>query len=279
MNKYSRRFAAVLATGALVAAGLTLTATAANADSITGNIKLFTSGSAAGTISAKQIIAGSSTTNPMLWGLTVDQACPAGYRGAEIFTVFQGNTKVGTLGSTGYPADDGVLGTNGLSPADTSIAMDESPTAPAQNPKVDNNKSLEVAAPTLATGSFELRYYCGADLQGQFDYVNDKFFTLTLNFDKTAHTWSTPVPKIGTTTSITAGANADKSVTIATTIKKASDGTTATAATGTATVNQTAPSAAVLGTVTVTAGLATFTTGVLAVGTYTFTVTYSGDAG
>jgi hypothetical protein len=279
MNKFTRRFAAVLATGALIAAGLTLTATAANATSITGNIKLFTSGSAVGTNAAKQITSGSSTTNPMIWGLTIDQACPANYRGAAIFTVFQSNVKVGTLGSTGYIGDDGVSGINGLSTSDTSIAMDESSTLPGQNLHVDNNKSLEVAAPTLATGSFELRYYCGADAQGQFDYVADKFFTLTLNFDKTAHTWSTPPVTPPTTTAITAAANqAAKTVTVGTTIKDATGTTALTAATGTATVNQTAPTAAVLGTVTIAAGVATFTTGVLAPGTYQFTVTYSGDA-
>jgi hypothetical protein len=278
MNKFSRRFAAVLVTGALVVAGATLTASAANADSITGNIKLFTTGSNVGTIAAKQVTGGSSTTNPMIYGITVDQACPAGFRGAAIFTVFQGGVKVGTLGSTGFAADDGVEGTNGLSPADTSIAMDESSTLPAQNPKVDNNKSLEVAAPTLATGSFELRYYCGADSLGQFDFVNDKYFVLTLNFDKTAHTWSTPVAKINTTTSITASADqVAKTATINTQIKNAADGTNAATATGTATVNQTAPSAATLGTATVAAGVATFTTGSLSPGVYTFTVTYAGD--
>ena len=62
-----------------------------------------------------------------------------------------------------------------------------------------------------------------------------------------------------------------------TTIKDATGATALTSATGTATVNQTAPTAAVLGTVTVTAGVATFTTAVLTPGTYQFTVTYSGN--
>jgi hypothetical protein len=279
MNKFSRRLAAVLVTGALVVAGVALTAGAANAAVIPGTIKLFTTGSASGTIAAKQVTSGSTTVNPMIYGLTVDQACPAGARGAEIFTVFQGGVKVGTLGQTGFAADDGVEGTNGLSPADTSIAMDESSTLPAQNPKVDNNKSLEAAAPTLANGSFELRYYCGADSLGQFDFTTDKYFVLTLTFNAAAHTWSTPVAAAATTTAITASADqVAKTATINTQIKLASDGSNAATATGTATVNQTAPSAATLGTATVSAGVATFTTGSLSPGVYTFTVTYGGDA-
>src|SRR3978361_1611415 len=99
MNKFTRPRAAIAVTGALVVAGATLTASAANADAINGNIKLFTSGSAVGTNAAKQITSGSSTTNPMIYGLTVDQACPAGFRGAAIFTVVQAGVKVGTLGS------------------------------------------------------------------------------------------------------------------------------------------------------------------------------------
>lgn len=277
MNKFSRRFAAVLATGALVAAGLTLTATAANAASIPGTIKLFTSGSAQGTIAAKQITSGSSTTNPMYWGVTVDQICPTGARSGSAIAVFQNNVRTGTLGQLNDPTLDGVYGVNGLKPTDTSIAMDESTTIPTQNPYVDNNLSLEASSPTLVTGAFELRYYCFADTTN-IDFVNDKYFTLSLTFNKTAHTWTQPVPLASTTTSITAAANqAAKTVTVGATIKDATGTTALTAATGTATVNQTAPTAAVLGTATVAAGVATFTTGVLAPGTYQFTVTYSGD--
>ena len=278
MKKFSRRFGAVLATGALVAAGLTLTATAANADQITGNIKLFTSGSNVGTIAAKQITSGSSTSNPMYWGITIDAACPAGFRDGASIQIAQGGTRIGGIGSLNVLSNDGVFGTNGLKATDTSIAMDESSTIPGQNLFVDNNKSLETAAPALVTGQFEIRYYCLAD-QTSADYVTDKFFSLTLNFDKTAHTWSAPVAKIGTTTSITASADQTaKTATVNTTIKNASDGTPATAATGSATVNQTAPSAATLGTVTIANGVATFTTGALSPGVYTFTVTYAGDA-
>lgn len=277
MKKFSRRFAAVLATGALVAAGLAVTASAANADVATGNIKLFTSGSAHGTVAAKQITGGSSTLNPMFYGVTVDQICPAGFRSGSSIQIAQGGVRVAGLGILNIVDNDGLFGVNGLKSSDTSIAMDESDTTPAQNPYVDNNKSLETAAPTLVTGSFEIRYYCYADNTVP-DFVNDKYFSLTLNFDKTAHTWSTPVAKINSSTSITAAADQTaKTVAISTTIKKASDGTTATTATGTATVNQTAPTAATLGTVTIAAGLATFTTGILAPGTYSFTVTYAGD--
>jgi hypothetical protein len=277
MNKFTRRFAAVLATGALVAAGLALSATAANADVVTGNIKLFTSGSAQGTIAAKQITSGSSTSNPMYWGITVDQICPSGYRSGSSIQIAQGGVRIGGIGQLNDPSLDGTYGVNGLKPSDTGIAMDESTTVPSQNPYVDNNKSLETAAPALVTGTFELRYYCLADNTSP-DYVNDKFFSLTLNFDKTAHTWSVPVAKINTTTAITASGNPATNVaTIGITVKNASDGTTATASTGTATVNQTAPSAATLGTASIVNGVATFTTAALPSGIYTFTVSYGGD--
>lgn len=277
MNKFTRRLAALAVTGALVVAGVTLTASAANADQATGTLAIWNTGSAHGTIAAKQATGGSSTSNPMYYGVTVNSACPAGFRTGSGIVVYQAGNRLGTLGIANEPANDGVFGTNGLKPSDTSIAMDESDTLPSQNPYVDNNKSLETAAPSLVSGSFEIRYYCFADATNPFDPA-DKYFSLTLNLNKTAHTWAAPVAKITTTTGITAGANADKTATIASTVKLASDGTTATPATGTATVNQTAPSAATVGTATIANGVATFTTGALSPGVYTFTVTYSGDA-
>ena len=278
MNKFTRRLAALAVTGALVVAGVTLTASAASADQVTGTIKLFTSGSAVGTNAAKQITSGSSTSNPMFYGITINGTCPAGFRDSSAIAVFQGGSLKGAIGSVNNSGNDGVFGTNGLKSTDSSIAMDESSTVPSQNPYVDNNKSLETAAPALVTGTFEIRYYCFADVTN-IDYATDKFFSLTLNFDKTAHTWGAPVAKIDTTTSITASADQTaKTATINTTIKNAAGGTTATASTGTATVNQTAPSAATLGTATVANGIATFTTGSLSPGVYTFTVTYGGDA-
>lgn len=278
MNKFTRRFAAVLTTGALVAGGLALTASAANADVVAANVKLFAMGSANGTIASKQITSGSSTVNPMYYGITIDQACPANYRSGASIQIAQGGVRIGGIGSASDVSTDGTYGSNGLKASDTGVAMDESFTTGSQNPYVDNNKSLEVAAPSLVTGSFEVRYYCLAD-NTSADYVNDKFFSLTLNFDKTAHTWSVPVAKIATTTAITAQANntaSPKTATINTTIKNA-DGSTAAASSGSATVNQTYPTAATLGTVTIANGLATYTSGALTAGTYSFTVTYLGD--
>ena len=204
MNKITRRLAALAVTGALVVAGVTLTASAANADQITGTIKLFTSGSAVGTVAAKQITGtSSSTSNPMFYGITINGSCPSGARDSAAIVIFQGGSSKGTIGNLNTSTNDGVYGTNGLKSTDTAIAMDESSTAPNQNPYVDNNKSLEAAAPSLTTGSFEVRYYCFADAtNGNIDYAADKFFTLTLNFDKTAHTWAAPVAKIGTTTAM-----------------------------------------------------------------------------
>jgi hypothetical protein len=287
MNKSTRRLAAVLVTGALVAAGVTLTATAANASQITGNIKLYAQGSANGTIASKQLTSGSSTTNPMYWGITVDSACPAGHRdGASIQIAQAGNPagaatggRIGGIGQLNTVDLDGTYGTNGLKASDTGIAEDESFTVGSQNPYVDNNKSLESAAPALTTGTFEVRYYCYADITN-IDYAADNYFSITLNFDKTAHTWSTPVAKANSTTAITAQADQTaKSVTVSVAVKNAAGSAALTDATGTATVTETAATATTFPAVAVAAGIATFTTANnLPAGTYTFTVAYSGDS-
>jgi len=282
MKNTTRRLAAVIATGALIAAGLTLTATAANADVLPGAITLYAAGShvdqtQAGTYDPTKIItSGSSTASPMFWGIAINGTCPVGYRDASQTYAFQGGANKGAVSQKVTAAEDGVYGTNGLKPADTFVKMDEFSTIPGNNLYVAN-KALDGITTPLASGAFELRYYCFADFQNR-DFVNDKFFSLSLNYDLTSHTWSVPVSKINTTTSVTAGADQTaKTVAIASTIKKSSDSSVATAATGSVTVNQTAPTAAALGTATVSNGIATFTTGVLTPGTYTFTVTYGGD--
>jgi hypothetical protein len=277
MKNSTRRLAAVIATGALIAAGLTLGATAANATQLPGAITLYAAGSNEGADQSKVITSGSATTNPMFYGITINGTCPVGARDAAIIYVIQNGVKMGSLAQKNDSTLDGVYGTNGLGASDTSIHMDESTTVPGTNPYVDN-KSLDSITTPLAAGAFEVRYYCFADFQNQ-DLVNDKYFSVTLNYDATAHTWSTPIAKINTSTSITAAADQTaKTVAIDATIKNAAGTSALASATGTATVNQTAPTAAVLGTATVAAGVATFTTGVLTPGTYVFTVTYSGDA-
>jgi hypothetical protein len=284
MKLFTKRLAAFAVTGALVIAGVALTATAANADQIAGTITLYAKGSGiaggAGTPNAAKVVtSGSATTNPMFWGITINGTCPAGFRSGANLAIFQGGNFMGGLATTTDTSVDGnVAGNAGLKSSETSVAMDEVSTSGNQNNYVDN-KALDSITTPLSAGSFELRYYCFADSTTP-DFTNDKYFTLTLNYSVSGatHTWSTPVPKTNTTTAITAAADQSaKTVTVATTIKDSTGTTALTAAAGTATVNQTAPTAATLGTATVAAGVATFTTGVLAPGTYQFTVTYSGD--
>ena len=269
MNTTKRRFAAILATGALVAGGLMLGAQAASADQVTGNITLYTSGSAGATNAAKAITSGSSTTNPMYYGISINGACPSGFRDGANIAVFQGGAFKGALATTNVVGNDGVYGTNGLKATDTSIAMDESTTTPAQNPYVDNNKSLEAAAPALVTGAFEVRYYCFAD-QFSPDFVADKYFTLSLNFDKTAHTWNVPVAATATTLALTATGNADNTVSLAADVKV---GGTITAVAGNVTFSQGATALAPV--VPTAAGHAALTTAALAnPGTYSFTAVF-----
>jgi hypothetical protein len=278
MNKSMRRLAAIAVTGAMTLAGVALGASAAQADAINpnGTIKLFAAGSNVGTIASKQITSGSSATNPMFWGITIDQACPAGFRDGATIQVFQGGARKGALSLVNEPANDGVYGTNGLKPADTSIAMDESSTVGSQNPYVVNNRSLDQIANPLTTGAFEIRYYCTADRTG-IDYDSDKYFSLALNYDGAAHTWSTPaapVQKVNTTVSLTAASNADKTATLTATVKKA-DGTVATNASGTVSFSE---GASTIGTGTIANGVATFTTAALAAGSHSFTAGFAGDA-
>lgn len=280
MNKFSQRLAAFAVTGALVVAGVTLAAGAANADQVQGTITLYAKGSGigGGTIdSTKVVTSGSSTTNPMFWGITINGICPAGFRDGANLAIFQAGTFMGGLAkSSDVSVDGGVAGQAGLKSSETGVAIDEVSTSGNQNNYVAN-KALDSITTPLATGAFELRYYCFADRTSP-DYTNDKFYSLALTYNATNHTWSQPVPLTSTTTSITAGANQTaKTVTITATIKKASD-SSATTATGTATVNQTAPTAATLGTATVSGGTASYTTAALAPGTYTFTVSYGGDS-
>jgi hypothetical protein len=272
MKKNIRPLAAVVTTGALVVAGLALGASAANADQITGTIKLYSAGSNGATNAAKVITSGSSTASPLFSGISIDGICPVGFRDGATVAVIQGGQFKGALSTRTTVDIDGVYGTNGLKGSDAGVAMDETNNAPSYNPYVAN-KSLEALANgPLADGAFDLRYYCFADATSP-DWTNDKYFSLALTYNSAAHTWSTPVAKASSTVSLTAASNADKTATLTATVKKA-DGTVATNATGTVSF---AEGASTIGTGTVTNGVATFTTAALASGSHSFTATFGGD--
>lgn len=240
-------------------------------------VKLFAQGSNGGTVARKQISSGSSASNPMFSGITVDQICPNGHRSGASVQVAQGGLRIAGISLASDVSTDGIYGVNGLTPTDTSIAMDESSTLPQQNPYVDNNVSLETAAPALVTGSFEIRYYCLADLNAP-NYASDPFFDLTLTFDKAHHTWSTPGVS-SSTVSITAAADqSTKTIAIGIVIKDPTTGVPISTAGGTATVDQVLPNVGTVGTVPIASGMGSFNTSAQVPGVYTYTVTYSGDA-
>jgi hypothetical protein len=283
MKKMTRGIAAIVATGALVAAGVTLSATAANAEQIAGSMTLYAKGSnvgVGGTINTSKIItSGSTTSDPMYWAITINGICPTGFRGGANTAVFQdGEFKAG-IAQTTTVSEDGLFGSNGLKGTDTGVAMSELNTSGNKNNLV-NTKSLDAALAefnvTMHTGAFELRYYCFVDPSDP-NFDTDKFFTLPLLYDAAAHTWSTPaapVQKVNSTVSLTAASNADKTASLTATVKKA-DGTVATNATGTVAFSEGATS---LGTGTITNGVATLTTAALAEGSHSFTATFAGDA-
>ncbi|MBC7519184.1 MAG: hypothetical protein H7248_09980 [Microbacteriaceae bacterium] len=267
MNKITRRAAAITVVGAVVFSGLGM-AQVANASAITpaGNIALHgpISGTTAGT--GAVLTTGSATSSRMFNGITVDQGCPAGYRYSSNTLVFQGGVNHGAIATTRLQSTTayGMTGLDG-----NPIAMDESYTVPGTS-NFANNKNLSALASPIAAGAFEVRVYCFAGVNA--DFVNDKWFSLPLVLSSDLSTWSTPVVKTATTASLTAASNANKTITLTATVKAA--GATATAAVGNCNFYDAANT--LVGSGTVASGVGTFTTGVMAAGSYSYTAQFVG---
>jgi hypothetical protein len=134
-----------------------------------------------------------------------------------------------------------------------------------------SNKSLSAITTPLTAGNFELRVYCFAVATAP-NYATDKWFSLAMNID-TAGNWAVgnvaaPVGE-ATTVSLTAGEAAGVG-TVTATVKGATNAT-ATAATGSVEFTQ---NGSVIATVPVASGVATYTSPVLAAGTYVYTAKF-----
>lgn len=271
MNKFMRRAASFVLAGAVIVGGLSV-AQAANAEAVAGNISLYAAGGTAGT----PITSGSATANPMFWGITIDQACPAGYQNGSQTYVFQGGTSRGGLSTARTTSISNLFGDTGLQ-GTTPVNMSELNNDGIKNNYVAN-KALSGLTTPLSPGVFELRYYCHAVSTAEPNFTTDKYFVLELELSPDSTTWSVysaPVTE-NTTVSLTAAAQPDDTVVLTGTVKDEAN-VTATAAVGTVEFYS-YPANVLVGSGAVAVGVGTFTTGVLSPGTYQFTAKFvSGD--
>ena len=260
MKTASKRFAATLLAGVVIAAGL-VTASPASAATLPGTVTINpTSGNV-------------NTDTVFLEGFTVSTGCPVNYRAASITMVYQNGVNMGNISIKRTAAMNPVYGQNGLDGNPISMNRTSSPT----NQFVTNKLLSEINTP-LATGDFELRIYCHA-LEFTLDYVNDPYFPLAMTFDATSGAWALDIPAAPveqTTVSLVAGnGTAAGTVNLTATVKKA-DGTTATAAAGTVEFLE---GATVVGSAAVASGVASFTTPVVADGAHSYTARFVSSDG
>jgi hypothetical protein len=266
MNKISTRLVAVAAIGMVVFGGLSM-AQSASADQTVGTIQLHSATLDLVTTGPVQTT-GSINDSRMFYGITVDHACPTGYTGRSDTLVFQNNVNMGSIATARTAGTNPGYGSTGL--LGTNIAMDDTYSSPS--PFV-NNKALSALSTPLVAGNFEIRVYCSVS-SATLDTANDKYFSLPLTLSGT--TWAVytaPVAKTTPTVSLTGQAQADKSVLLTGTVKDGANA--ATAAVGSVKFVDTTPTTPVtLGSPTAASGVASFTTPVLPVGTYTYTAQF-----
>ena len=265
MNKISTRLVAVAAIGVVVFGGLSM-AQSASADQTIGVIQLH-SATVDGVTTGPVQATGSINDSRMFYGITVDHPCPAGYTGRSDTLVFQNNANLGSIATARDATHGGAYGSTGLT--GSNISEDDTLTTP--NPFA-NNKALS-AITGLTAAPFEIRVYCSV-MPSNLDTVNDKYFSLSLTLSGT--TWAlytAPAAKTTPTVSLTGQAQADKSVLLTGTVKDGAN--TATTAVGSIKFVDTTPATPVtLGSPAAASGVASFTTAVLPVGTYTYTAQF-----
>ena len=258
MFKTSKKIAALAIAGAM-AFGVIGTAQAASAQQIVGVITVTPAfGNAADAILFER--------------LQVTAGCPVGFQAtAGTFAIQNGLRSNLALASTpSTPTTDGSTGLNGA-PVDLNRFI--SP----PNPHV-SNKTLDSITNPLVTGDWELRRQCFASSTAP-NFASDPWFSLAMTFDAATQNWAVkgivvPVPAQPTTVSLTASLNANNSATVTATVKDTANAT-ATAAAGTVEFLE---SGVVFGTGVVANGVASFTTGVLAPGTYSATARFISSA-
>lgn len=142
---------------------------------------------------------------------------------------YQNGVEMGSLANArnagNVPTTAGTSGLNG------SAAYHDRSISPTNN--FVSNKQLTALTTPLVTGDWELRFYYFQSVTAP-NRATDPYVKLAMTFDATTGDWAVKVPPPATTTSLTAGVNSTvaTSVDLSATVKKASDGTTATAAAG-----------------------------------------------
>jgi hypothetical protein len=274
MNTLTRRTAGFLLAGAVIAAGLTVSQ-AAYADSAPGTITLYGATTDGGVTRGPIVTSGSATDAKMFYGISIDATCPAGFKTGSQTYAFQGGVSMGGL-STARDGSVTLYGNTGLSAGN--VSMSDVETTGGVNPYANSRRLNQLPTP-LATGAWELRYYCTAGEYFDINFVTDKYFVLPMTFDAAAQTWavSGPVaPAEDTTVSLTAAVQGDNSVVLTGTVK---DEANATAAAAVGSVEfYSFPANVLVGTGTVAGGVASFQTPILAGGYYQYKAKFvSGD--
>jgi len=267
--------AAAVAVVAALAFGSLAVAGSASAASIPGTIVLHGGAPNASTL-GPVVTSGSVNDANMFRGITVSAGCPSGAQQRSDTIAYQGGVKMGALAKA-RDSSVTLFGATGLD--GNAINMSDLSTFPNPNIYANNtalaNLGVNPGTTALAAGAWEIRVYCSSSSSNP-NYATDQYFVLPMTLSADLQTWSVAVAKTTPSVSLTALKNADTTVTLTATVKKADGVTTATDAVGS--VKFFSPAATQIGTGTVANGVATFTTGTNAVGTYSYTADFVGSA-
>ncbi|MBC7761505.1 MAG: Ig-like domain repeat protein [Candidatus Saccharibacteria bacterium] len=262
MNKSLKKIASLAVVGALVTGGLAFSAQAASADQLTN-----------GTITITPATGNRADAN-FLNSIDVTTGCPVGYRSSSDTQIYQGTTRMGSVSLTRY--SDSPYGSWGFTGnaihGDRTIA----PTNGYLSAKnLDTTTQGQVLNGTVGNdANFELRVYCYADNLNR-NYTTDKYFSLAMSINSTGD-WkvgaAAVAPATATTTSLTALLNSDNTTTLTATVKDPNGAALPAGVTGSV---QFLEGTTVAGTGTITNGVATANTTVLAAGSHTFTAQFT----
>ncbi len=246
-----KKIAAIALAAAVIGGGIG-GATAAQAAPIAG-----------GTITISPTSGNVNTDSVFLNSIDVSVGGPVGFRNLSGTFAFQGGVNMGAISIARTPSMLAEYGTSGLDGNPAHLDRSISPT----NGYV-SDKLINATDTPLVSGQFELRYYYFASTTSP--NYNDPYVAIQMTYDATSGAWSVFTPAIATTVSLTAGASGT-TVNLSATVKKASDGTTATAAAGNVVFKEGTTTVA---TVPVTSGAAAASLTGVANGSHSYTATF-----
>ena len=263
--------AAAVAVVAALAFGSLAIAGSASAATIPGTIVLHGAATSASTL-GPVITSGSVNDANMFRGITVSAGCPSGAQQRSDTIAYQNGVKMGALAKA-RDSSVTLFGATGLD--GNPINMSDLSTYPNANVYANNtslaNLGVNPGTTALAAGAWDIRVYCSSSSSNP-NYTTDSYFDLPMTLSADLQTWSVAVPLTATSVSLTAQKNADTTVTLTATVLNSSSNATASGAVGS--VNFFSPAATQIGTGVVSNGIATFTTGTNALGTYSYTAQF-----